>query len=239
MYLKEMNVYGFKSFADKLKFEFNNGITGIVGPNGSGKSNVVDAVRWTLGEQSVKSLRGSGNMSDVIFSGTKTRKPYNMAYVNLIFDNVSRHINIDKDEISIKRIIHRNGENEYLLNNISCRLKDINNIFLDSGIGKDSFNIISQGDMSSILLSKPQDRRIIFEEAAGVLKYKKRKEEATRKLSKTDDNIIRINDIVTEIEYRLKPLEKQSRKAKNFLELEKNLKQKEIGITCFDNKKID
>ena len=206
MYLKKIIAQGFKSFADKITIDLNNDITGIVGPNGSGKSNVVDAIRWVLGEQSVKSLRGDGNMTDVIFSGSKSRNASNVASVNLIFDNTDKYINLDFSEISIKRRVYRDGTNEYYLNGTQCRLKDITNILLDSGIAKESFNIISQGQIEEIISSKPNDRRIMFEEAAGVLKYKKRKEDALRKLDKTNNNISRVNDIINELEKQVEPL---------------------------------
>ena len=173
----------------EITIDLNNGITGIVGPNGSGKSNVVDAVRWVLGEQSVKSLRGDGSMTDVIFSGSKSRNPLNVASVELVFDNSDHYINVPYTEISIKRKVYRNGENEYFLNGERCRLKDVSNLLLDTGIGKESFNIISQGEVDKILSNSPYDRRVIFEEAAGILKYKKRKEEALRKLDRTHNNI--------------------------------------------------
>ena len=169
MYLKEIQTYGFKSFADKINFEFTKNINGIVGPNGSGKSNVVDAVRWVLGEQSNKQLRASDSTS-VIFSGSKSRKPLNSAMVNIIFDNTDRHLPIDFNEVSIKRILYRTGENEYYLNGEKCRLKDITELLTDSGAAKESFNIIGQGKIDEILSTKPYDRRVIFEEAAGVLK---------------------------------------------------------------------
>ena len=176
MYLKEIKIYGFKSFADKISMEFGSNLNGIVGPNGSGKSNVVDAVRWVLGEQSIKSLRAD-NATDVIFSGSASRKALNSASVTLVFDNEDHHLPIDFNEVSIKRVIYRNGDNEYYLNNSKCRLKDMLDVFVDSGTSRESFNIISQGKIDEILSTKPGDRRTIFEEAAGVLKYKKRKEE--------------------------------------------------------------
>ena len=177
MYLKEIVASGFKSFADKLDIKLDDKTTCIVGPNGSGKSNVVDAVKWVLGEQSVKTLRGEGSMSDVIFSGSKSRNPLNVASVELIFDNSDHFLNVPYTELSIKRRVYRSGENEYYLNGEKCRLKDISNLLLDTGMGKESFNIISQGEVDKILSNSPNDRRVIFEEAAGILKYKKRKEE--------------------------------------------------------------
>ena len=191
MYLKEIRAHGFKSFADDIKIELSKGTNGIVGPNGSGKSNIVDAVRWVLGEQSVKSLRGDNSMTDVIFSGSKSRNAAGSASVTLVFDNKDRYLKIDNDTISIKRKLYNDGTNEFYLNNEKCRLKDVVDILLDSGIAKESFNIISQGKIEEILSTKPTDRRIIFEEAAGVLKYKKRKEDALRKLDKTHDNMTR------------------------------------------------
>lgn len=175
MYLKSIRAYGFKSFADKIDLEIKKGITAIVGPNGSGKSNIVDAVRWVLGEQSVKSLRGTDAMSDVIFSGSKTRQPQTRAYVALVFDNTDHYLNSDFTEIEVKRVIYNTGENEYYINNSKVRLKDITDLFLDTGAGNDSFNIISQGSVADIISSKPEARRTIFEDAAGVLKYKKEK----------------------------------------------------------------
>ena len=238
MYLKGIVTSGFKSFADKLDLKLDGKITCIVGPNGSGKSNVVDAVRWVLGEQSVKSLRGEGSMSDVIFSGSKSRNPLNVASVELIFDNEDHFLNIPYTEISIKRRVYRSGENEYYLNNEKCRLKDINNLLLDSGMGKESFNIISQGEVDKILSNSSQDRRIIFEEASGVLKYKKRKEEALRKLDKTHNNIDRVNDIITELENQVGPLKKQSKKAEEYLENKKGLDKYEVALLAYDIENI-
>ena len=234
MYLKEIIASGFKSFADKINIKLDNDITCIVGPNGSGKSNVVDAVRWVLGEQRVKSLRGSSSMQDVIFSGTKKRNPLNVASVELIFDNSDHYINIPYTEISVKRRIYRSGENEYFINNEKCRLKDITDLFLDSGIGKQSFNIISQGEVDQIISNSSQDRRTIIEEAAGVLKYKKRKEEALRKLERTHINIDRVNDIITELEGRLGPLKEQSEKAKVYLENKEGLDKYEVALIAYD-----
>ena len=233
MYLKEIQTYGFKSFADKMNFELTRNINGIVGPNGSGKSNVVDAVRWVLGEQSNKQLRAD-NATSVIFSGSKSRKPLNSAMVNLIFDNTDRHLPIDFNEVSVKRILYRTGENEYYLNGEKCRLKDISELLTDSGAAKESFNIIGQGKIDEILSTKPGDRRVIFEEAAGVLKYKKRKEEAIRKLERTNNNINRINDIVSELENNLEPLEKQSNEAKKYLEAKDKLTNIEVSLMVYD-----
>ena len=234
MYLKEINASGFKSFADKLEIKLDGKTTCIVGPNGSGKSNVVDAVRWVLGEQSVKSLRGEGSMTDVIFSGSKTRNPLNVASVELIFDNTDHFLNIPYTEISIKRRMYRSGENEYYLNNERCRLKDISNLLLDTGMGKESFNVISQGEVDKILSNSAHDRRIIFEEASGILKYKKRKEEALRKLDRTHNNLDRVNDIITELELQVEPLKAQSEKAKEYLENKQGLDMYEVAILAYD-----
>ena len=234
MYLKEIVTSGFKSFADKLNIKLEDKITCIVGPNGSGKSNVVDAVRWVLGEQSVKSLRGEGAMSDVIFSGSKSRNPLNVASVELIFDNSDHYLNIPYTDISIKRKVYRSGENEYYLNGEKCRLKDIINLLLDSGIGKESFNIISQGEVDKILSNSPMDRRVIFEEAAGILKYKKRKEEALRKLDRTHNNLDRVNDIIAELEVQVGPLKEQSIEAKKYLDAKEKLTNLEVAVIAHD-----
>ena len=234
MYLKEIVTTGFKSFADKLDIKLDDKITCIVGPNGSGKSNVVDAVRWVLGEQSVKSLRGEGSMSDVIFSGSKSRNPLNVASVELVFDNTDHYINVPYTEISIKRKVYRTGENEYYLNGEKCRLKDVTNLLLDTGMGKESFNIISQGEVEKILSNSPSDRRIIFEEAAGILKYKRRKEEALRKLDRTHNNLDRVNDIITELELQVGPLKEQSEKASEYLENKKGLDNYEVALLAYD-----
>ena len=234
MYLKQINAYGFKSFADKIDVKLDNKITCIVGPNGSGKSNVVDAVRWVLGEQSVKQLRGDGSMSDVIFSGSKSRKPLNVATVELVFDNSDHYLNIEYTDISIKRKAYRTGENEYFLNNEKCRLKDIINLLIDSGIGKESYNIISQGEVDKIISNSSMDRRTIIEDAAGVVKYKKRKEEALKKLDKTHDNLDRVNDIILELEQQVEPLREQSEKAQEYLENKNNLENLEIALLAYD-----
>lgn len=238
MYLKEIVTSGFKSFADKIDLKLDGKITCIVGPNGSGKSNVVDAVRWVLGEQSVKSLRGDGSMSDVIFSGSKSRNPLNVASVELIFDNNDHYLKVPYTDVSIKRRVYRSGENEYYLNNEKCRLKDIYNLLLDTGMGKESFNIISQGEVEKILSNSAYDRRTIFEEASGILKYKKRKEEALRKLDKTHSNIDRVNDIITELESQVEPLKEQSAKAKEYLENKKGLDKYEVSLLAYDIENI-
>ncbi len=239
MYLKQIRISGFKSFADKVNIELKPGITGIVGPNGSGKSNIVDAVRWVLGEQSVKSLRGDATMTDVIFSGSKKRNPMSSASVTLVFDNTDHSLKVDYTEVSIKRTIYKTGENEYYLNNEKVRLKDILDLLLDSGSAKESFSIISQGDIAEVLSAKPEDRRVIFESAAGVLKYKKRKIEAEKKLDKTHDNIDRINDIINELEIQVEPLKKQSEDATLYLDTKKELESIEVSLIVDDIDKIN
>ena len=238
MYLKSIKTYGFKSFADKIEINFGKNINGIVGPNGSGKSNVVDAVRWVLGEQSVKSLRGD-NWQDVIFSGSKSRKPLNSASVTLVFDNSDMSIPINYTEVSIKRVMYRSGENEYYINNEKCRLKDINNLLSDTGADKEAFNIISQGKIDEILSTKPSDRRTIFESAAGIVKYRKRKEEAIRKLDRTNSNIDRVNDIINELEQNLIPLKKQSEDAKKYQKYKSELDNIEISLIAHDLNKYN
>lgn len=230
MYLKEIEILGFKSFADKININLDNNITCIVGPNGSGKSNIVDAIRWVLGEQSIKSLRGDNNMSDVIFSGSKSRNPLNVAMVSLTFDNSDNYLNLPYNTVSIKRRAYRTGESEYFINGEKCRLKDIIELLLDTGIGKSSFNIISQGEISKILSNSSFDRRSIIEEAAGILKYKTRREEALRKLDKTNNNILRVNDIIGELETRVEPLREQSEKALEYLDIKDKLKDIEVGL---------
>ena len=239
MYLKKLQAQGFKSFADKTTFLFEENINGIVGPNGSGKSNLVDAVRFVLGEQSSKNLRGDGNMMDVIFSGSKTRKPAGSASVTLFFDNTDHHLNIAYDEVSIKRVIYKTGENEYYLNGEKCRLKDISDLMTDSSASKESFNIISQGKIADILSGSSISRRSIIEEAAGVIKYKKRKEEALRKLDRTHLNLNRINDIISEISGQLEPLAKQSELAKKYESVKENLNNLEIALITNDIEKLN
>lgn len=234
MYLKQINAYGFKSFADKIGIKLDDKITCIVGPNGSGKSNVVDAVRWVLGEQSVKQLRGDGTMSDVIFSGSKSRKALNVATVELVFDNSDHYLNVPYTEISIKRKAFRSGENEYFLNGERCRLKDVISLLMDSGIGRESYNIISQGEVEKIISSSSLDRRVIIEDAAGVVKYKKRKEEALKKLDKTHTNLDRVEDIIRELQQQVEPLREQSKKAQEYLENKKALENLEVALLGYD-----
>ena len=233
MYLKSIKAYGFKSFADKTEINLGKNINGIVGPNGSGKSNVVDAVRWVLGEQSIKSLRGD-NSTDVIFSGSKSRKALNSASVTLIFDNTDKQIPINFTDVAIKKVMYRTGETEYYLNNEKCRLKDITSILTDTGADKEAFNIISQGKIDEILTTKPTERRTIFESAAGIVKYRKRKEEAIRKLDRTNTNIDRVNDIITELEQNLIPLKKQSEDAKIYKKHKQELDELEISLITHD-----
>ena len=234
MFLKSIKAQGFKSFADKLDLEINPGITGIVGPNGSGKSNIVDAVRWVLGEQSVKSLRGSNSMSDVIFNGSESRDAQKRAMVALTFDNSDKALNSEFEEIEIKRVVYNTGENEYFINNTRVRLKDIFDLFIDSGAGNQAFNIISQGNVTDIVNGKSTDRRVIFESAAGVLKYKKRKEESLRKLEKTEENLTRIDLIINELMQTLKPLEEQSKVAKKYIAIKEELENTDIALLVND-----
>jgi chromosome segregation protein len=238
LYLKKVEIQGFKSFADKTEIEFKNGITAIVGPNGSGKSNVSDAIRWVLGEQSVKNLRGS-KMEDVIFSGTDNRRPLGYAEVTITFDNSSGKIPIDYAEVAVTRRMFRSGESEFYLNKSSCRLKDIRELFMDSGIGKDGYSIIGQGKIDEILSNRPEDRRNIFEEAAGIIKYRTRKEEAERKLEKTENNIIRIKDLIIEISNQKDVLEVEADKANTFTKLYSRLRDLEVNIYIRDIKKLD
>lgn len=229
MYLKKIEVQGFKSFANKLLFEFDNGITGIVGPNGSGKSNIADAVRWVLGEQSAKQLRGS-KMEDIIFAGTETRKPVSFASVSLTIDNSDKKLDIDYSEVTVTRRVFRSGESEYLLNGNTCRLKDINELFYDTGIGKEGYSIIGQGQIDKILSGKAEERRELFDEAAGIVKFKKRKNETQKSLDNESQNLIRINDILAELEKQVGPLARQSDKAKEYLRLKEYLKKYEVNL---------
>ncbi len=233
MYLKSIEVHGFKSFANKLVFEFHNGITGIVGPNGSGKSNVADAVRWVLGEQSAKQLRGA-SMQDVIFSGTEMRKPQSYAYVALTISNEDHKLNLPYEEVQVARRVYRSGESEYLLNGVSCRLKDVQELFFDTGIGKEGYSIIGQGQIDKILSGKPEDRRELFDEAAGIVKFKKRKKTAEKNLETESQNLLRVQDILAELERQVGPLEQQSKKAREYLNLKENLKRYEIGLFRMD-----
>ena len=228
MYLKSIEIYGFKSFAKKMKFEFHNGITGIVGPNGSGKSNVADAVRWVLGEQSAKQLRGA-SMQDIIFAGTEERKPLSYAYVALTMDNSDHVLPIDYEEVTIARRVYRSGESEYLLNGTPCRLKDVSELFYDTGVGKEGYSIIGQGQIEKILSGKPEDRRELFDEAVGIVKFKKRKAASVKKLESERENLVRVNDILSEQERRIGPLEKQSEDAKQYLKYKEELKRIDVN----------
>ncbi|MCM1307046.1 MAG: chromosome segregation protein SMC [Butyrivibrio sp.] len=229
MYLKKIDVQGFKSFANKMVFEFDNGITGIVGPNGSGKSNIADAVRWVLGEQSAKQLRGS-RMEDIIFAGTEARKPVSFAAVSLTIDNTDHKLDIDYDEVTVTRRVFRSGESEYMLNGNSCRLKDINELFYDTGIGKEGYSIIGQGQIDRILNGRPEERRELFDEAAGIVKYKRRKAAAQKSLDNEKNNLVRISDILAELEKQVGPLSVQAEKAREYLRLKESLKTCEVNL---------
>lgn len=229
MYLKSIEIQGFKSFANKILFEFHNGITGIVGPNGSGKSNVADAVRWVLGEQRVKQLRG-GSMQDVIFAGTELRKPQGFAYVAITLDNSDHKLPISFDEVTISRRLYRSGESEYKINGSPCRLKDINEMFYDTGIGKEGYSIIGQGQIDKILSGRPEDRRELFDEAAGIVKFKRRKLIAQKKLESEKQNLVRVSDILSELEKQVGPLKKQSEAAREYLRLKESLKNYDANL---------
>ncbi len=237
MYLKSIEVHGFKSFANKITFKFHNGITGIVGPNGSGKSNVADAVRWVLGEQRIKQLRGA-SMQDVIFSGTEARKPLGYAYVAITLDNADHQLAIDYDEVTVARRIYRSGESEYLINGTICRLKDVNELFYDTGIGKEGYSIIGQGQIDKILSGKPEERRELFDEAAGIVKFKRRKYAAQKKLEDEKQNLVRVNDILSELEKQVGPLEKQSEKAKVYLKKKEELKTLDVNVFLLENTRL-
>ena len=229
MRLKSLEVQGFKTFPDKTKLSFEQGITSVVGPNGSGKSNISDAIRWVLGEQSPKSLRCS-KMEDVVFNGTDTRKRTGYAEVTLNIDNKDRFLDFDGDEIAVTRRYYRSGESEYLINKAAVRLKDVNELFMDTGLGRDGYSMIGQGKIDSIVSSKSEDRREIFEEAAGISRYRYRKIDAERKLKNTEDNLLRLRDIVTELEERVGPLKKQSEKAQQFLKYSEEKRGLEIAL---------
>ena len=237
MYLKSIEVHGFKSFANKITFKFHNGITAIVGPNGSGKSNVADAVRWVLGEQRIKQLRGA-SMQDVIFSGTELRKPLGYAYVAITLDNSDHQLAIDYDEVTVSRRLYRSGESEYMLNGAVCRLKDVNELFYDTGIGKEGYSIIGQGQIDRILSGKPEERRELFDEAAGIVKFKRRKYAAQKKLEDEKQNLVRVNDILSELEHQIGPLEKQSEKAKIYLKKKEELKTLDVNVFLLENVRV-
>ncbi|MCM1252361.1 MAG: chromosome segregation protein SMC [Clostridium sp.] len=234
MYLKSIEVQGFKSFANKITFQFHNGITGIVGPNGSGKSNVADAVRWVLGEQRIKQLRGA-SMQDVIFSGTEMRKALGSAYVAITLDNADHQLAIDYNEVTVSRRLYRSGESEYMINGTICRLKDVNELFYDTGIGKEGYSIIGQGQIDKILSGKPEERRELFDEAAGIVKFKRRKYAAQKKLEDEKLNLVRVNDILAELEKQIDPLEKQSEKARVYLRKKEELKTLDVNVFLVEN----
>lgn len=238
MYLKSIEIHGFKSFANKLVFDFHNGITGIVGPNGSGKSNVADAVRWVLGEQSAKQLRGA-SMQDVIFAGTENRKPLSYAYVAITLDNGDGQLPIDFKEVTIARRVYRSGESEYLLNGSLCRLKDVHELFYDTGIGKEGYSIIGQGQIEKILSGKPEERRELFDEAAGIVKYKRRKATTQKKLESERENLVRINDILAELERQIGPLERQAEKARIYLKKKEELKVYDVNAFLMEMERIE
>ena len=237
MYLKSIEIHGFKSFANKITFQFHNGITGIVGPNGSGKSNVADAVRWVLGEQRIKQLRGA-SMQDVIFSGTEIRKPMGYAYVAITLDNRDHQLAIDFDEVTVARRIYRSGESEYLMNGSPVRLKDVNELFYDTGIGKEGYSIIGQGQIDKILSGKPEERRELFDEAAGIVKFKRRKSAAQKKLEDEKQNLLRVSDILSELEKQVEPLEKQSEKARIYLKKKEQLKDLDVNVFLLENARL-
>ena len=238
MFLKSLEIRGFKSFADKTELKFKKGVTAVVGPKGSGKSNISDAVRWVLGEQSIKVLRG-GKMEDVIFAGTQFRKPVGLAQVTLTLDNSDEKLATEYNEVTVSRRIFRSGESEYLINNSKCRLKDITNLFMDTGIGKEGYSLIGQGKIEAILSGKPEERRALLEEAAGIVKFKNRKEEAEKKLANTDENLIRINDIISTYEERIEPLRIEREKALKFNELSEGLKVKEVSLIVHTIEKME
>ena len=237
MYLKSIEVQGFKSFANKIVFQFHNGITGIVGPNGSGKSNVADAVRWVLGEQRVKQLRGA-SMQDVIFSGTELRKPQGFAYVAITLDNSDHQLPIEFDEVTVSRRVYRSGESEYKINGNACRLKDINELFYDTGIGKEGYSIIGQGQIDKILSGKPEDRRELFDEAAGIVKFKRRKVITQKKLEDEKQNLVRVNDILSELEKQVGPLKRQSEAAREYLRLRESLKTFDVNLFLLESEEV-
>ncbi|MBQ5385979.1 MAG: chromosome segregation protein SMC, partial [Lachnospiraceae bacterium] len=238
MYLKSIEMHGFKSFANKIVLEFHDGITGIVGPNGSGKSNVADAVRWVLGEQSARQLRGA-SMQDVIFAGTQNRNPLSYAYVAITLDNSDHMLPIDFEEVTIARRVYRSGESEYLLNGSPCRLKDVNELFFDTGIGKEGYSIIGQGQIERILSGKPEERRELFDEAVGIVKYKKRKAASIKKLEEERENLVRVNDILAELERQVGPLEEQAQTAKLYLKRKEELKTYDVNMFLLEISRLN
>ncbi len=238
MYLKSIEIQGFKSFANKIVLEFHNGITAIVGPNGSGKSNIADAVRWVLGEQKVKQLRSS-SMQDVIFAGTETRKAVSFAFVAITLDNADRAIGLDYDELTVARRVYRSGESEYLMNGTPCRLRDIQELFYDTGIGKEGYSIIGQGQIDRILSGKPEERRELFDEAAGIVKFKRRKAVTVKKLESERQNMVRITDILSELERQVGPLKRQSEQARVYLKKKEELKNYEVNLFLREMERMD
>ncbi len=233
MFLKQLEIIGFKSFANKISVDFVPGVTAVVGPNGSGKSNIADAIKWVLGEQSAKTLRGS-KMEDIIFAGSDSKRQLNVAEVTLILDNTDQHLAYDFNEISVTRRVTRSGDSAFLINGQPCRLKDIVDLFLDSGLGREAYSIISQGKIDSILNSKPEEKRRIFEEAAGVLKYKTRKLAAEKKLSESQDHLNRVEDIIFELEGQVEPLQEQASIARDYLEKKEELEKSDAALLVYD-----
>ncbi len=237
MYFKKLELVGFKSFLEKTTLNFEPGITAVVGPNGCGKSNIFDAIRWVLGEQSIKSLRGS-EMQDVIFNGTDSKEPLSMAEVSLTFDNDTKFFAVDHNEVVITRRIFRSGESEYLLNKTLVRLKDILDLLMGTGIGAENYSLVEQGKICLILTSRPKDRRLIFDEAAGITKYKVQKKEALRRLDETEQNLLRVNDIIAEVKRQIGSLERQATRARRYKEIFEELKQKEINLSFFQRNEL-
>ncbi|MDD5653965.1 MAG: AAA family ATPase, partial [Candidatus Omnitrophica bacterium] len=237
MYFKKLELVGFKSFADKTTLHFEPGITAVVGPNGCGKSNIFDSIRWVLGEQSIKQLRGSQSQ-DVIFNGSDSKEPLGMAEVTLAFDNTNRYFNVDNNEVAISRRIFRSGESEYLLNKQQVRLKDILDLLLGTGIGSESYSLVQQGKIDLVLSSQPEDRRLVFDEASGITKYKAQKKEATRKLEETEQNLLRLNDIILEVKRQIGSLERQANKARRYKEVFEELKTKEVSLALLQKNSI-
>src|SRR5436189_2558254 len=235
MHLQSLELFGFKSFADKTLFNFHEGVTAIVGPNGCGKSNLLDAIRWVLGEQSAKSLRG-GEMADVIFDGTDNRKPLSFAKVSLTFTDCASELNVDWHDVRVTRRVYRDGNSEYLLNKTPCRLKDIQNLFADTGIARSAYSMMEQGKIDMILSSRPEDRRSVFEEAAGITKYKTQKKEALRKLEATDANLLRIGDIIKEVKRQIGSLQRQAGKARRYQALHADL---QVLDTHFSHRQLE
>src|SRR5881296_2103863 len=235
MHLQSLELFGFKSFADKTLFNFHEGVTAIVGPNGCGKSNLLDAIKWVLGEQSAKSLRGD-EMADVIFNGTDNRKPLSFAEVSLTFTDCASELNVDWHDVRVTRRVYRDGNSEYLLNKTPCRLRDIQNLFADTGVGRTAYSMMEQGKIDMILSSRPEDRRAIFEEAAGITKYKTQKREALRKLEATDANLLRIGDIIKEVKRQIGSLQRQAGKARRYQALHDDLR---VLDTHYSRKQLD